>query len=92
MTGNDSNGMREFILLLEEYRDQNDTVAFDEPEPDEEPDTLSAIINDLNEVIFRLRSYMDPSGGDLALGLETGMQRASDMIENIVRRHTEGTE
>jgi len=35
---------------------------------------------------------MEDSAGDYALGVESGMQRAADMIENLIKRHTKGDE
>ena len=37
--------------------------------------------------MFKLRAFLESSGGDYALGVEAGMQRAADMVENALRRH-----
>jgi tRNA1(Val) A37 N6-methylase TrmN6 len=45
------------------------------------------IMGDLQEVVDRLRAFMESSGGDYALGVEDGMQRAAEMIEILLKRH-----
>ena len=45
------------------------------------------IFEDLKNVTHTLRAFMESSGGDYALGVEDGMQRAAEMIENILKRH-----
>ena len=66
-----------------------------EPEIPEEPlnesfvvtDKTSSLINDLEDLIVKMRSFMESDSGEYALGVETGMQRAADMIENAIRRN-----
>jgi hypothetical protein len=49
---------------------------------------VNPIIMECKDLVFKLRAFMeDASSGDYALGLEMGMQRAADMIENLIRRH-----
>lgn len=48
------------------------------------------ILSEARDIIFKLRSFMEDSSGDYALGVENGMQRAADMIENLVRRYEKG--
>ncbi len=89
--------MREYISLAESFMqalvpDHDTDVAvassvidvFDQPE--------EAIIGDLRGLAFKLRSYVDGDAVDAqqALGMEIGMQRAADMIDNLVRRYTSG--
>ncbi len=47
-----------------------------EPEVDEQ----------IQALIFKLRGYRDPEPGDFADGVESGMSRAADMIENMLER------
>jgi hypothetical protein len=43
------------------------------------------------DIIFKLRSFMESeSEGDHALGVEEGMARAADMLENLVARYEKG--
>lgn len=64
------------------------------PEPSAEPLTEarsdSMLLSELAEVVFKLRAFMESSDGDYALGVEMGLQRAADMIENVIRRHSQG--
>jgi hypothetical protein len=48
------------------------------------------LLEDARELVFKMRSFMEDSSGDYALGVETGMQRAADMIENLIRRYEKG--
>lgn len=45
------------------------------------------LLEDLANVVFKLRAFMESSEGDVGLGIEMGMQRAADMIENIINRY-----
>jgi len=45
------------------------------------------VMDELNDICERLRAYMESAGGDYALGVETGMSRAAEMIENLMKRH-----
>ena len=79
--------MRGFIYLAESC---SCLSSEDEPQIIEQPqdNNLETILTELKDVISKLRSYMenDPNN-DFALGVETGMQRASDMIERIVKNN-----
>jgi hypothetical protein len=77
--------MRDFIILSEGF-------IFD-PEPETEMvpepiyETRHPIIDELGDLVFRLRSIMEDSDGDYGLGVEMGLQRAAEMIETIIKRH-----
>jgi hypothetical protein len=85
--------MRSFIFLAE-------GLDFDgpveqpvvEPVVEESVSLNEAMIYDLEDTVFRLRGFMESEGGDFALGVETGMARAADMIENVIRRYSQGEE
>lgn len=82
--------MRNFILLAETM-----LPGVDETPVVTEPvvETVSAppaILSELRDITARLREFCETEAGDYALGVETGMQRAADMIENLIHRHTEG--
>lgn len=85
-------GMRDFIMATENLNlaDLTENV----PEPSGEPLTEARsdgeLLSELANVVFRLRAFMESSDGDYALGVEMGMQRAADMIENVLRRHSQG--
>ncbi len=80
--------MREFIMATENLSRQDV-----EPAPliaeTVQPRHDSALLDDLAQVIFRLRAFMESSGGEFAFGMEMGMQRAADMIEHAIKRHGE---
>jgi hypothetical protein len=38
----------------------------------------------LADMLFKLRSYTDPTGGDYSLGYEQGLEMAAQMIENLI--------
>lgn len=84
--------MRSFILLAEAMRlEETEDQPLAETTPEQQNSALSPVLHhDLSEIIFRLRGFMETSGGEFALGVETGMQRAADMIENLIRRHSQG--
>ena len=76
--------MRSFIVATQQLSDEmedaetlNETAA----------PSASPWVDELEDVIFRLRAFMENAGWDYALGVETGMQRAADMIENVLARH-----
>lgn len=81
--------MRSYIMATAQLTNEMEPVVETVPlsEDTEHPGSLLA---DLDTVIFKLRAFMESSGGDYALGVEIGMQRAADMIENVLRRHGQG--
>lgn len=84
--------MRNFIILAEHFANtpSNDEVEYVE-EPVKEPELNPALMHDLGELCSRMRAFMETESSDeYALGIETGMQRAADMIENLVRRYSTG--
>lgn len=40
----------------------------------------------LSNLVFKLRSYQDPDMGEYAAGVEAGMSRAADMLQNLINR------
>jgi hypothetical protein len=52
--------------------------------------TEHPIVSEARDLVFKLRAFMEDSSGEYALGVENGMQRAADMIENLIRRHEKG--
>lgn len=84
--------MRAFILLTEGLGAE---VLAEKPVAEtvvEETTSLNEVmLHDLEDTCFTLRAFMESDNSeDFALGVETGMQRAADMIENVIRRHTQG--
>lgn len=44
------------------------------------------LYQELDDLIFKLRSYQDPESGEYAAGMEAGMSRAADMLQNMINR------
>ncbi len=89
-------GIVQFKMLTEEllahYARATAPVAL-EPETvveTQEPTPEHPAIHECREVVFKLRAFMESAGGDYAQGVEDGMQRAAEMIENIIRRYEQG--
>lgn len=78
--------MRSYIMATEKLTLEDDQTVI-EAAPVPLPDT--ALLEDLEHIIFKLRAFMESSHGDFALGVEAGMQRAAEMIENVLKRHQE---
>ena len=80
-----SQDMRDFMVLVESYalpihHIEPDVVEAVEAAPPE------AILADLHDLVFKLRAYTENADGERSLGIEEGMQRAADMIDNLTRR------
>lgn len=90
--------MDDVMAKMREYIMASENLNYPEPDVDVEPEPLvetavcsdTALIEDLEQVIFKLRAFMETSAGDFALGMESGMQRAADIIERTIRRHQHG--
>ena len=91
---NDDSQMKQFIVLTEELLSHYASATkpvISEPIIEEESTEIEEhfIIQECRDIVFKLRAFMeDAAGGDYALGIEIGMQRAADMIENMIRRNT----
>lgn len=83
-----SEQMRDFIMATESL-DEPETIPV-ESEPVTESVSDVMLLQELADIVFKLRAFMENDSGDYALGVETGMQRAADMIENVILRHTTG--
>lgn len=83
--------MQNFIILAESLSVEalaEETVV--ETEVAEGVPPTHAIFEELGQISFRLRTFMESEGGEYALGVEMGMQRAADMIDNVISRHSQG--
>jgi hypothetical protein len=82
--------MREFITvteMLSNHQPEEPVVLAETEVSHPIPDV--ALREDLDRIIFKLRAFMEDCGGEYAQGVEWGMQRAADMIENALNRHGE---
>ncbi len=57
-------------------------------EETKEPLLNEVIRKELEDLMFKMRAFSENSGGDFAMGVETGMQRSADMIANLIERIT----
>lgn len=87
---NDITEMKDFMLLMNNYVNDitpiNEEIAITE-HTEEEKVNNNDIINDLKVLIEKLRSHaenVDDDNDQQALGVEIGMQRSADMIENLI--------
>lgn len=90
--------MREFIFLTEqhiiaEYADVMSYPVMEDFVPVVEvPTPEHPMLEDCRTIVFKLRAFMESAGGDYALGVETGMQQAADMLDSVIKRYSEGDE
>ena len=80
--------MRNFMLLTETINRLNEEPMILSEVPTEGAPTRS-ILEDLSDAVFKMRAFTESREGDLGLGVELGMQRAADMIENVINRHAQ---
>lgn len=69
--------MREFMEMIFEDIDNEERII--EVTIEQKVDVMESIKLLLEE----LRSYTDGNDGEFALGVETGMQKAADMLERV---------
>lgn len=81
--------IRDFIIITESmFVEQNvshpvEEVLMEHALP---PHLNSEVEEQLRDVIFKLRSYRDHNSGDYAAGVEEGMAKAADMLDNLIER------
>lgn len=74
--------MRRHLNIIESFsHEPEDDIAT----VDAIPAASSELQSELVLLSARLREYMSQETGDI--GIETGMQRAADMLDNVLRRH-----
>jgi len=76
--------MREYIMVTErllqaEYGLESDQEQLLEVVVPSNAETL--LVEEMAEVVFKLRAFTESSDGEVGYGIEMGMQRAADMIE-----------
>ncbi len=67
--------------ILEFYSKEQAPISV--PEPEVEPVVID-YPQRLADIMFKLRSYTDPTGGEYSLGFEQGLEMAAQMIENLI--------
>jgi hypothetical protein len=91
--------MRKFIevsreermrALLEAYVNPQPAPAVELPPP---PDKSVEMLAELKDLIARLQSYQELADNqDYAMGVEVGLQMASEMIEHIIHKYQDSGE
>lgn len=89
---NTNHQMKSFIVLTEEllahYASATVPQAYTTISEEHTEIVEHPMVQECKDIVFKLRAFMeDASGGDYALGIEIGMQRAADMIENLIKRY-----
>ena len=77
--------MRRFIRLVEDHQ-YEPIIEFHEPVVDQDE---ASIKDDLVDLVSKLNNHYEADDSEEALGIELGMRRAADMIENLLRKYTE---
>lgn len=92
MYNNDFIQVRGYLTLIEQSLFQPDHSERTEPEPEapSADDRVQGLLRDLDNLVFKLRAHSENEHSETAIGLEAGMSRAADMVENLIRRHTSG--
>ncbi len=76
------NDLRSYLTILEYYSSDGYTPVV---EAQLEPERVEVDCSQrLADMLFKLRSYTDPTGGDYSLGFEQGLEMAAQMIENLI--------
>ena len=88
---NDFQQMREFIEMAENLIGNEPEMIIEAASIVDTNVSSQVIFEDLRDVVFKLRAFTESREGDIGLGIELGMQRAAEMIENIIRRHAVDT-
>jgi hypothetical protein len=78
--------MRDFMILTESLVEPDEAPIrlIDEPET---MTPMRSIYEDLQDAVFKMRAFTESCDGDVGFGVELGLQRAADMIENVINRH-----
>jgi hypothetical protein len=89
---NDLERMRAFIFLTENFvrsgEEAEPVLEFEPATP--KPVEETRLLGELRDLLFKLRAYQeDNDDNGYALGVEAGMSKASDMLENLIERCTE---
>ncbi len=80
--------IRNYIEITSQMITESEEVLHEEViiTEDAQVPTPNPIEDQMDNLIFKLRSYQDPDSGEYAAGVEAGMSRAADMIENMLNR------
>lgn len=77
----------EFLLQVEPSHDVEGTTIIETPVAQ-----ADCLLQELKDIVFKLRAFTESADGEMSLGIKLGMQRAADMVENIINHHTRSGE
>ena len=77
--------IRTYIDILEHYCGGQSTEVLLESDV-LRPEPMPITKEDLMDLVFRLRAYSEPTGGEYSEAFEHGLEMAASMIENLVNR------
>lgn len=78
--------MRGLIRLVEITDYSEPVIEFQEEEPVVQDKSMK---DDLADLIAKLNDHYESEDSEKSLGIELGMQRAAEMIENLLKKYTE---
>jgi hypothetical protein len=76
------------LIKLVEYTDYSEPEFIEEFEETPSQDN-SALIEKLNDLVFKLRSHYETEDSDKSLGIELGMSMAAEMLEHVINNFGE---
>lgn len=77
------------MLLESEVKQEDDSLLLDEVASELSLDKASVLLEDLGDVIFKLKSYRETgSSEEYSLGVEEGLQLAADMLTRLIESHS----
>lgn len=80
-----NNHIRDLIRISEGLRDVPEEILLEDFVPAEHYEGLDPNVEtELENLIFRFRSYQDPESTQDAMGIEMGMNMAADMLQNAL--------
>lgn len=81
--------IRRYIRLTEDTASSVDEDMVLENIHVPDVDVSHLLLEDINDMIFKLRSYSEPDGSlDYARGVEEGLALAANMLERLLERHS----
>jgi hypothetical protein len=82
--------MQSYIRIAENIATTEDEVLSDNPMPvpEEQADDLALLLEDLDNMVFRLKSYRELNENqNYALGIEEGLCLAAEMLLRIMEKY-----
>ena len=72
--------IRSYLDMMEFHSFEEAPIAL----PEAEPEVSIDLPQRLADIVFKLRSYSEPTGGEFALGFEQGLEMAAAMIDGLI--------